>query len=404
MAQSAEREFNPSVENARTFYQGLSLPDVFGKKKDNARKLQITWEQYDEFGKDWNKARKYAASFGLEDIGSMSSQGPTIQENISTPKLTWWLPHLEERGVILEFMKGVNPMGRPLLLEVGYGTGFVAKLLALDRDMDVVGIDNDKDPGKYKTNRVPHIPNTTLLGGDIWDVIDTFGPSYGADERAQRRRIFSQIRESGQSIATSEFLGGLQVGSATYLNEEIASLQQASSAYSAESKVDVALCSFMELNLELTIPIRDGIHPKMIVYVKTDNGKTGAGDFYDALEEEGLLNDETWGEWKDDESDMYVKPNLDTHISFNPGRNYTTVARWKTLWAQDYPHYGHSWASSKPIAKPTGEVVIQVRNDVVLLPSSPINSDRYGFDGEMEELLGANLQEFLEKIESSRNR
>ena len=113
-----------------------------------------------------------------------------------------------------------------------------------------------------------------------------------------------------------------------------------------------------------------------------------------------ILDDEKMDAWLDDGPDPFFKPNLDSHISANPGRNYSTLAKWSTLCDNDYPPYGHPWASSHKASKPTGEVVIQIRNDLLIPVAQPINTKRYNFDDEMEVLLGENLQEFFDGIRS----
>ena len=65
----------------------------------------------------------------------------------------------------------------------------------------------------------------------------------------------------------------------------------------------------MTTGTDLTLAIRDGIHPKAIIYVKPVNGFSGVGDYYQGPQR-GMAN---------------------KVVSFNPGRDYRTVARWQTF-------------------------------------------------------------------------
>ena len=45
----------------------------------------------------------------------------------------------------------------------------------------------------------------------------------------------------------------------------------------------------MTTGTDLTLAIRDGIHPKAIIYVKPVNGFSGVGDYYQGPQREWLI-------------------------------------------------------------------------------------------------------------------
>ena len=394
MSQPVEQESKFAIERARSVIQALTLPDIFGKARGSRRKISITEEQYKKWsdGKDKEGKRTFARLHGIEDLSGVSFEDFSyfLNESSKTKELAWWLPHPEERIVILQIAQAAAQDRKPVILEVGYGSGLVSKLLAIDGLADVVGVDDNSE--ELRTSMIPDVPGTTLLTRDIWDVIDKFGHYFNVDHREQRKKLLEAVRQAGQTFEVAEHFVDLMFGNSNKLNEEIANLQSISPQAEQESPVDVVLCSFMSFNSELTVQIRDGIFPKVIIYVKPNNGRSGAGNFCEVTEDNVLNVDD------DNNDDPFQSVNPNSHISFNPGENYETVSRWCTPWEQDFPSFGFDWESKHKVDKPTAGIVVQIRKDIVLSSVEPLPVERYNFDNEMEALWGENLQEFLAGI------
>ncbi|KAF0247639.1 MAG: hypothetical protein FD167_2957, partial [bacterium] len=167
------------------------------------------------------------------------------------------------------------------------------------------------------------------------------------------------------------------------LSDEVRRLQEITPLYTTPSPVDLAVSSFMANKVELTIPIRDGIHPKCIVYVRHIRGITGAGDYF--LEE------------FDPESLRY------SQISFNPGEHYRVVARWPTPIQLDW--YNRDRRSSLDdilsLHSMTAEVVVQLRKDVILAKTESTTSPSYPWDQDIEALVGEEKGIFFAGIEQA---
>ncbi len=397
MPQPAEQESKFAIERARSVIQTLTLPDIFGKARDNPLKIPITEEQYKKWslGKDEEGKRAFARLHSIEDFPGVSFERGEcfLNESYSTKELAFWLPYPEERIAILQIAQAAAQGKKPVILEVGYGSGLVSNLLASDGHANVVGVDDNSE--ELRTNIIPDVPGVTLFTRDIWDMIDRFGPSFSVENEEQRKKLLEAVRQAGQTFEVTDHFGDLMLGNPNKLNEEIANLQSIAPQAEQESPIDVVLCSFMSLNSELTVPIRDGIFPKVIIYVRPNNRKSGAGDFYEVTKDNVVNVDD---DINDDNPFQAVNPN--SHISFNPGVNYTAVYRWGTPWAQDLPSFGFDWESEHKVDKSTAEVVVQVRKDVVLDPVDPLLVGRYNFDNEMKDLWGEKLQEFLAGIKS----
>lgn len=289
------------------------------------------------------------------------------------PKLTHWTPHHLERQLILNLAHAVSkPNETPTILEAACGSGFVSSLLAADGQTRVIGIDpNLNQAGTLRLGNVPG--NTSLEECDFWDKVPSLGPVYDPDIQAEREDLLKKIREYQRSHGAiyERLHEEVQWGNPLALNQEVARLQELARRYISASPVSMVLCSFMPLDIELTIPIRDGIYPGCIVYTRIPEkrGTVGAGDFY---------NDPTKTACNY-EVEEEAEVSEDTVISLNPGRNYKTVARWRTTQYND-------WSSSQNTFHYLlgAEVVVQLRKDIALRSKLSTKVEKYGFDVEIE--------------------
>jgi SAM-dependent methyltransferase len=155
-------------------------------------------------------------NLGLDEIcGYYVVEG---DKSSSDMPLSYWAPRREEIQRIVEVAKYLHKgTDRPKILDVGCGSGFLAYLLALTGEVDVIGIDPCKN----------------------------------------------NIREDIFSHPNLKF----EVGDSSYAKEK----------YSSQD-IDVVLSSWMPLNINLTPDIRD-INAKSIVYVREVGGSTGVPDY-----------------------------------------------------------------------------------------------------------------------------
>lgn len=397
MQQPIEQERQLQLEQARSVLNSLTLPDIFGRKRDQTKKVPITLDQYRRWSDGQNEAEldAFALSHGIEEIGVLmhgQNGNHFIIESSSTKKLAWWVPHIQERQVILQLAESIKGSDRPKILEVGHGSGLVANLLAFDGKADVMGIDNNAE--KLANRNMPNAPGVSFYTADIWDSIEKLGPSYSDEIAERRKKLFEAIREGGASLTGTEHFPGLLFGKPRRFNAEIDELQALSTQFTEQGAASIVLCSFMALGAELTVPIRDGIFPKIIIYVRPDNGKSGAGDYYSS-------NYDVFDEDEDADEEGPVKIGENTHVSFNPGVNYRTVLRWNTPWPTDYPSYGYDW-EEKEVKDCTAEVIVQIRRDVNPEFIKSISPERFNFDDEMDRLLTKQPDGFPQNIYASR--
>lgn len=174
---------------------------------------------------------------------------------------------------------------------------------------------------------------------------------------------------------------GVNLGEEEQFKDEIQRLQEIADLYYSPSPVDMAICSFMPLETELTVPIRDGIYPKCIVYVRPSNGRSGAGDYY--LE-------------RDPAEDLRF-----AMMSLNPGVHYRTLARWPTVSNLDWYPYERFFGYTGSLG---AEVVIQIRNDVTVRNTPDIQINSYPWDQEIEVMLAKynRAKEFFGGMEEAR--
>lgn len=297
-------------------------------------------------------------------------RGLTLNDIYGDSQTVHWVPHHDERQIILKLANIVAEGNKPIILEAACGNGFVSKLLAADGLAAVVGVDPalsgmgysklGKSPGEVKFEEV-----------DFWDVVDRYSPQFRPEVENERRELLNKVRGDYLKYGPvyEQIYVLAQMGDPLRLNNEIARLQKLAELYIRPSSVSLVLCSFMPSGVDLTVPIRDGVYPKCIVYVRTPKGTVGAGDFY--AEERNTLCDEKMKE------EHTVSPY--TAISLNPGVNYYTAAVWQTTYEND-------WSESRQeLGNFLGaEVVVQLRNDVVLRPVQPVLLEKYTFDTQIE--------------------
>lgn len=297
----------------------------------------------------------------------------TLDEMYGRPQLTWWVPHHFERQIILRLARSITPDSRkPTVLDAGCGSGIVSKLLAVDNQADVIGVDPDMEGMGYQ--RLGQSPGRVQFKvSDLWDTLDQFTHPTNSDIDQERRTLLAQVRDDSKQNGPvfSHLHEKIQSGDHTRLVPEITTLQELTRLEAPVSSVDLVVCSFMPPKVDLTVPIRDGIYPKCIVYVRAPEGFVGAGDFYQ--DGKNTIDEETA------ETDIVTQ---DTVISLNPGRNYYTAARWRTTSTNDWN------SSQKEFRGPLGgEVIVQLRNDVTMKTPQPLLIEQYPFDDNLLEEL-----------------
>ena len=289
------------------------------------------------------------------------------------PALTRWTPHHLERQLLLRLVHAVSiPTGKPTILEAACGSGFVSSLLAADGHARIVGVDpNLANAGHPRLGKAPGDVQFETL--DLWDVVGQFSPGYDSEVLAERVDLLNRVREYQKQNGPiyGHLHDNVQWGNPLALNAEVARLQELAKLSTTPSSVSLVLCSFMPLDIELTIPIRDGIYPVCMVYTRIPEGRgaVGAGDFY-VDPKKTVCN-------FDVEEEAEVSE--DSVISLNPGRNYRTIATWRTTQKNDWD------SSSRRLDYLLGaEVVVQLRNDVVLNNVPIPELEKFGFDTEIE--------------------
>ncbi len=383
-----------SPEMTGNFFRGMSLGDFYGKERPNPRIVPISQEQFLRWGSTppndderrirSEEEREFARSHGIEEIGGMEGsrdRGSFLLESRTYRPITEWLPHHGERELILQLAQSVAGEGRkPLILDAACGSGAITKILAADGRAETVGVDLLLD--KKGANNLPSVRGADLRHADLWDVIDEFSPQFPPHIQKERQELLKRLRERIQDDPVfrhlSIFSASAQIGEPEVMNEEVARLQEISQQRTSESSVDLVICSFMPTTADLTIPIREGISPKAIVYIRPTSGMSGAGDYYKTEWDEEDPDDAFT--FRDGEDDLApVRVNSNTIISYNPGINYRTVTRWNTPWQNSWVRKHKSWGYVFD-----AEATVQLRNDVDLNPVMKPHVERYDLDIQLE--------------------
>ena len=376
--------------------QNLTLADIYGKYTLRAGTEIITdipYQEYEVMESDKEAKEKLTAElcakYNLPAI-SHFSDGMWKKERANGnlviwagigPKLTEWAPHIEEREIILGLATALSKDRKPFIVDAGCGTGLLSNLLAADGKARVVGV--EKDPNELSRTA---FREADLITADLYDVYDLFLPEMSNEDRERLRNLMGEIKQHmydslrdeplGETEATDEelvnmyasYLGhNFDFGPMYRFRRQLKHMQTLLRGYTDKSKVDLAICSFMQTGVDLTIPIRDGIFPKAIVYVRPHNGISGLTEF--------------WGRER-----IYKKNEKLTQYcvsSYNPGSNYRTVAKWPTLWSGNWEH--KAWGNSQWM--PEAEVIVQLRKDVQMGELQEVGISSYSWDDELLEIM-----------------
>lgn len=295
-------------------------------------------------------------------------------------KLAWWVPYYTEKRLIVQLAYSLSLDCTPFVVDVGSGNGLLTNILVAE-GLDVLGVDSDH----YSS--LPSLADSARFKkADIWDLLEELGPQHNIERTGLIRHALERFRNLlGSDSLLWETMGDYGFtfsehddGTIGRWEEELKVLQKLVAQSQSPSPVDVAICSFMSHNQELTIPIRDGVVPKCIVYVRLPVGKTGSGDYYE-LESKILKSTEDFRR-----EGLYHLPKFrrlkDQALSFSPGRNYRTICCWRTPSHMDWDECKGTFSGESFRA----EVLIQMRKDVVLGQVQPREVGRCAFDESLE--------------------
>lgn len=387
---AVEREIRPET----TTFNTIDLYDLYGEIVPYAKKVPIPeadfWQasgacdvQFTNLF-DFNqyvygskrKQLEISKACGFKGRGSLmgGSVGHFISESYIEGIIEWF-PSKVERDFILTLASSLANGKLPLILDIACGSGFNTNLLAVNGLSRTIGIDPFLDVcGRERVPQVFH--GAQVLQADFWDVYQKFSPEFKESIRDERFKIINKIKEA---TYTKGFIDNYSYEHSLAFTHDIKTLQTQCQEKTYDSQVDLALVSFMPRDLDLTIPVRDGVFPKAIIYVRPIDGSSGANDFYSSELEGTLLSKLLF--LKKEYRDLF---NSLPHqlLSFNPGQNYKTVARWKT-------HSYSAWESyhGKINSELEAEVIVQLRNDVSL-GNGQAESQDFGFDLELERAFG----------------
>ena len=344
-------QLTPEPLQGSEYFSRLPLGDIYGRTtlKPGTRIMTDIPNDDDAYKlfKDHERVRELAEKHGIPHIGSGSYGGDRkkqpfieISAGMGAP-MTNWAPFVAERGAIAALAISISGSDRPVVLEVGAGNGFTSKLLAADKCLRVVAT----DPNLSKYEQIPYTPgDVTLRDADVFDLVEEFGPARSLQDTARIKEILERIKGSFMEDKNMYFWGmqhgffrGMGYGE---FGKDVAELRKTAGKYKQQSPVDLVVCSFMTTGDDLTLAIRDGIRPKAIVYVMPLNGLSGVGNYY-----------------LDDDRKRGVENEV---VSFNPGKEYQTVARWQTFWHDEWGRFCYDQSFGIEQA----DVVVQLRNDV----------------------------------------
>ncbi len=310
--------------------------------------------------------------FGLT-VTYKTESGMVITE-APTPIKSWWMPNVHERQLITQLLHGVSKGEKPLLLDVACGTGLTTEVLARNGSINAIGIDTDGKRLRDSSERM------RLLHMNAWEAAIQFGPVYDQKNDQQRRARLRRARRDDNFLERRLLLTSPRLSAVRRLQESIRNPI-------ADSPADVVLCSFMPTREDLTIPVRDGIHPKAIVYIRGINGiRTGKGTNYDPSQStlpQGRL------------------------VSFDPGSNYYLAARFPTFCRYNFDASVVIDDNVEPNTPPSNEfaceVIIHLRHNVKVKQTGEHQIARYPFDRELEDMIRASglEDEYFKKLQEA---
>ena len=336
------------------YFSRISLGDIYGRTTLKPGTVIVTDIPNDStfdhsLFSDHERLKELAEHYGIPSIGSGSYGGfgtkwqkpfVEITAGMGTP-MTNWAPFVAERGAITALATSISGNDKPVILDVGAGNGFTSKLLAADNNLRVVGI----DPSLSRYEQLPDTPGeVSLREADVFDLIEEFGPARSPQDTARIKDTLQRIKDSLMKDKNMYFWG-MQHGVFRDMGygdfgKEVAELRKAAGRYREQSPVDLVVCSFMTTGDDLTLAIKDGIRSKAIVYVMPLNGLSGVGNYYFEGDRKRGIENEV--------------------VSFNPGKEYHTVARWQTFWREEWGRFCYDQGFGIEQA----DVVVQLRNDV----------------------------------------
>lgn len=362
----------PESLQGSEYFSRLSLGDIYGRTTLKPGTRIVSDVPNDPEG--WARAeednfrREMSEKYGVPWILVVSTGGtmPFVELSVGMgDPMTNWAPFVAERGAIAALATSISGNDKPTVLEVGAGNGFTSRLLAADNRLRVVGI----DPNLSRYEQLPDTPgDVTLRDADILNLVEEFGPVRSAQDTARIKEILEKIRGSFMQDKNMYYWGmqhglfrGMGYGD---FGKDVAELRKTAGKYKEQSPVDLVVCSFMPTGDDLTLAIRDGIRPKAIVYAMPLNGLSGVGNYYFDEDRKRDIENEV--------------------VSFNPGKEYQTVARWQTFWQDEWS--GVCYQGTLGIEQ--ADVVVQLRNDVKPRAPREIPVVRtYPFDGQLAEAI-----------------
>ena len=250
----------------------------------------------------------------------------------NTPPASYWAPRREEIQRFVDIAKAVYVRkGKPIVLDVGCGTGLLAYLLAQTGEVEVIGLDPDKSLIKESTY---HHQNLKLEVGD-----------------------------SGYAVKK----------------------------YSSQD-VDLVINSWMPYQLNLTPDIRK-IGARVIAYIKEGGGATGVPDYdYEKLlSDEGF---DSWDDDAENHS-LPNSLTPENGISYHPGDNYRRAFEWSGPSAIEVQEIAEKLKGKRFLRYGNSNynlIDIQFRKDLPIPDKIPrtliVDSQKYKWESGLEKIKG----------------
>lgn len=367
------------LRETKDYFSNLTLADIYGKLTVPLGTEIVTDIPYGDWYNHYKEddalqKKELMERYSIPSIASFSSgsekqkkYGFLVVHPGPTPALTHWLPCFEERRLIAELSLALTDRDKPLIAEFGCGTAFLSKLLASERLTRVLGVDIDE----VQMRQLPPTEGELdLVVGDVYDIWRIFSPQREPTAQREITKIIDEItldlRKNAKSYASRRRIHNMDSGPKGRFAKRLKKLNEVAWQRLRETPLDLVVCSFMQPGVEMTIPIRDGILPKCIIYVRPENGISGVTDHYFCTNSLGMSSAKI----------------VDWVSSYNPGRNYRTVARWRTIWQDNWQTilYGLS-------ASIGAEMIVQLRKDVKIWNLPGVEVRHFHWDDEIKEIM-----------------
>jgi SAM-dependent methyltransferase len=245
---------------------------------------------------------------------------------------SYWAPRREEIQRFVDIAKTVHTgEGKPRVLDVGCGTGFLAYLLAETGGVNVIGLD----------------PQESLISGSTYSHPD--------------------------------------------LRLEVGDSRDAVERYSGQD-FDLVISSWMPYQLNLTPNIRD-IGAKVIVYIKEAGGATGVPhyEYKEFTYDEGFSEWDDDAEGHREPNPV----TLENGISYHPGENYQRAFEWSGPAASEVQDIARRLSGERVFGFGDVDynlIDIQFRKDVPIpddIPRTPVSdSQKYQWETGLEQVKG----------------